>query len=97
MHTSNVIRMMMMMMSLLLIFIMISHVCHDRKMISSIDKNILWLLHRIPENITSSHGLEFMFLAPVMESRMEQAIGTLVQCSSFKEPITKGPVRPLAC
>ena len=72
---------------------MISHVCHDRKMISSIDKNILWLLHRIPENITSSHGLEFMFLAPVMESRMEQAIGTLVQCSSFKEPITwiQGP------
>ena len=81
-------------MSLLLIFIMISHVCHDRKMMSSI-KNILWmwLLYRIPENITSSHGLEFMFLAPVMESRMEQAIGTLVQCSSFKEPITwiQGP------
>ena len=53
----------------------------------------MWLLYRIPENITSSHGLEFMFLAPVMESRMEQAIGTHVQCSSFKEPITwiQGP------
>ena len=79
---------------MLLIFILISHVCHDRKMMSSI-KIILWmwLLYRIPENITSSHGLEFMFLAPVMESIMEQAIGTLVQCSSFKEPITwiQGP------